>query len=64
MITHGFEKLVVEKVFRQYVTRCFSLIDNGGITGTKEQLEFFEKYKNTYYEHDINFIIFTELGFG
>jgi hypothetical protein len=62
MITHGFEKLVVEKVFRQYVTRCFGLIDNGGITGTKEQLAFYEKYKTLYYEQDVEFIKFTELG--
>ena len=52
MLTHGFERHVVEKVFRDYVVRCFALIDNRIISGTKEQLIFFEKYKSRYYEKE------------
>jgi prephenate dehydratase len=61
MLTHGFEKGVVEDVFRQYVTRCFGLIENETISCSSAQRQFFEKYKQDYYDRDADFIQFAEI---
>jgi prephenate dehydratase len=62
MLTHGFERRVVERVFREYVVKCFSLIDNEAISCSEVQLRFFAKYKQAYYDQDVEFIKFVELG--
>jgi hypothetical protein len=64
MITHGFDRTVVERVFREYLVQCFSLIDNGKIDCSSRQRNFFEAYLQAYYDRGSECFQFVELGVG
>jgi hypothetical protein len=61
IITHGFEDHVVEPVVRRVILKYFELIDSG-IGCSDAQREFFEKYKDAYYERGVDFITFVDVG--
>jgi len=61
IITHGFEDDVVEPVVRRVIVKYFELID-GGIGCSDPQREFFEKYKDAYYEYGVDFMNFVDVG--
>ena len=61
VIIHGFEDRVVEPVVRRVIVKYFELIDSG-IGCSDAQREFFEKYKDAYYERGVDFIDFVDVG--
>lgn len=60
IIMHGFEDEVVEPVARLLIYKYFELID-AGIGCSNTQRDFFEKHKESYYEHGMDFIKFVDI---
>lgn len=58
IITHGFDDVLTEFFVRQMIRKCFELLDSGA-PSTPEQRSLFEKHKNSYYEHGIDFVSFS-----
>jgi len=61
IIMHGFEDEVIEPVARLLIYKYFELID-AGIGCSTTQRDFFEKHKEAYYEHGMDFIEFIDVG--
>lgn len=58
--THGYDVATVEPVVRFYISQFFEAIYNG-IECTKEQMELFNRHKNTWESNQSNFIVFTQV---
>jgi len=61
IVLHGYEDSIVEPVARLVIDKYFELYING-IECTNNERKFFEKYKQAYYEHGMDFINFVDVG--
>jgi len=61
IVTHGFDERIVDPVVKLIINKYFELIDIG-INCSPEQSEFFEKHKEAYYKHGMDFINFIDVG--
>jgi hypothetical protein len=61
LITHGFEKSIVEPAVRRIITKYFELFVNGMACSDKQR-DFFERHKPFYLDKGPDFISFDDVG--